>query len=184
MSLISSYWNGFIEKLEKNKDNDPVIYPLLKHAKIIKLTDDKITLSVVSPLPMIFRKRVNKIESVFFDHSQRKVEIEFIVKMPSKKTVDAPLLSFEPSIEDVFAKAGLNKNIVLTILLFPPQIKSLTRLLKPLLKNPGSAYNPLFLYGGVGVGKTHIAQSVAKKSWRRTEIKKYIFVPGIILLMN
>lgn len=30
-------------------------------------------------------------------------------------------------------------------------------------KNPGSAYNPLFLYGGVGVGKTHLVHAVANR---------------------
>jgi len=109
MSLISSFWDGFIEKLEINKKNNPVMYPLLKYAKPIELTDNKITLSVDSPGAQEFlEKRSKEIETAFFNHSKKRIEIKFLVKIPSKKSVTLPLLTFEPSIEDVFVNRKHN----------------------------------------------------------------------------
>lgn len=180
MSLLSSYWEGFVKKLvEENKDKRSVIPSLLNQAKIIELTDDKITLSVASPGAYDFlEKRTDKIEADFFNHSQKKIEIEFIVKIPSKKTVVAPLLSFEPSIEDVFVKAGLNKKYSFDNFAVSTSNQVAYAAAQAVVENPGSAYNPLFLYGGVGVGKTHIAQSVAKKILEEDRNKKIYFCPG------
>lgn len=179
MSLISSFWDGFIEKLGKNKENNQVVYPLLKQAKIIKLEENKITLSVNSPGAQEFlEKRINKIEDDFFNHSQKRTEIEIVVKIPSKKNVVSPLLSFEPSIEDVFAKSGLNRKYNFENFAVSTTNQVAYAASQAVVKNPGSAYNPLFLYGGVGVGKTHIAQSVAKKILEADKNKRVYFCPG------
>ncbi len=45
-------------------------------------------------------------------------------------------------------------------------------------KNPGSAYNPLFLWGGVGVGKTHLMQAIAHEILKTHPHFKIIFCPG------
>ncbi|MBI5123687.1 chromosomal replication initiator protein DnaA [Candidatus Roizmanbacteria bacterium] len=180
MSLLSSFWDGFIEKLEKNKENNPVTYPLLKYANPIKFTENKIIVSVDSLVAQEFlAKRTIEIENAFFNHSQKKVEIEFIIKPPSnKKKVDSPLLSFEPSIEDIFAKSGLNNKYSFDNFAVSSTNQVAYAASQAVAKNPGSAYNPLFLYGGVGVGKTHLSQSVAKKILEADKNKKIYFCPG------
>ncbi|MFA6081271.1 MAG: chromosomal replication initiator protein DnaA [Patescibacteria group bacterium] len=179
MSLLSSYWDGFIEEIGEKEGKNSVMPSLLKQAKIVESTEDEIILTVVSQGAYDFlEKRINKIESDFFEHSQKKAQIKFIIKTPSKKKVTPPLLSFEPSIEDVFVRSGLNKKYNFDNFAVSTSNQVAYAAVQAVVNNPGSAYNPLFLYGGVGVGKTHIAQSVAKKILEADSTKKVYFCPG------
>lgn len=45
-------------------------------------------------------------------------------------------------------------------------------------QNPGKNYNPLFLWGGVGVGKTHLMQAVGHEILRKNPRAKIIYAPG------
>ncbi len=179
MSLLSSFWNEFIEKLGKSKQNNPVMYPLLKHANPIELTENKIIVSVDSQGAQEFlAKRSSEIETALFGHSQKKMEIEFVIKSPSKNKVNSPLFSFEPSVEDIFTRSGLNNKYNFENFAVSSTNQVAYAASQAVVKNPGSAYNPLFLYGGVGVGKTHLAQSVAKKILEADKNKKIYFCPG------
>jgi len=43
-------------------------------------------------------------------------------------------------------------------------------------QNPGTSYNPLFIYGGVGLGKTHLAHALGNEVWRQApgRVVRYI----------
>ncbi len=45
-------------------------------------------------------------------------------------------------------------------------------------KNPGQVYNPLFVYGGVGLGKTHLLQAVGNEVVKNFSQKKIKYIPS------
>ncbi len=51
-------------------------------------------------------------------------------------------------------------------------------------ENPGYAYNPLFIYGGVGLGKTHLIQAIGNKIASDPKKKKVKYIPSEKLISN
>ena len=43
-------------------------------------------------------------------------------------------------------------------------------------KNPGIAYNPLLIYGGVGLGKTHLMKAIGYSIFQSTSYKNVIYI--------
>lgn len=43
-------------------------------------------------------------------------------------------------------------------------------------KNPGTSYNPFLIYGGVGLGKTHLMQSIGNRVWQTDAKAKVICI--------
>ena len=45
-----------------------------------------------------------------------------------------------------------------------------------IIKDPGSSYNPLFIYGGTGLGKTHLIQAIGNEIKKNDSRKKIYYV--------
>lgn len=51
-------------------------------------------------------------------------------------------------------------------------------------ENPGYTYNPLFIYGGVGLGKTHLIQAVGNKITNNLKKKRVKYIPSEKFVSN
>ena len=49
-------------------------------------------------------------------------------------------------------------------------------------QSPARTYNPLFIYGGVGLGKTHLMQAVGQQVWSKKKNTKVIYVSSELFI--
>ena len=179
MSLLSSVWNEFLEKTGQDKPRPPVLNSILKQVTPTELTEEKIVLSCENQGTRLFLEpKKAEVEREVSLHFKKNLLVEFVIAPPKKKKIESPLLSFEPRPEDLYTKSGLNHKYSFDNFAVSSTNQVAYAAATAVVNNLGSAYNPLFLYGGVGVGKTHLAQATAKKILEKDSSKKIYFCPG------
>ena len=142
------------------------------------MTDSTIKLSCDNNGFAIFlKKKIPLIEQRLFEFSNKKIGVEIVVVAKQRKK-QAPLLGFEPNIDDVFYKAGLISNFRFNNFAVSSSNQVAYAAAQAVVKQMAKAYNPLFIYGGVGVGKTHLAQAIARSVLENNPRKKVLFCPG------
>lgn len=181
MSLLSSFWNQFLEYVEKDKKREPFALPLLKQLVLMEITEEKIVLACDNQgLKSYLERKLSDLEKVISDFTQKKIKAELVVeiKKRSLKKEVPPLLAFESSFDNALLRAGLHSKYRFENFAVSSTNQVAFAAAQAVADSPGTTYNPLFLYGGVGVGKTHISQAIARKILEKWSEKKILFCPG------
>lgn len=103
--------------------------------------------------------------------------------------------SQSPTVEELFSQANINDNVFDRLKVRSSQIglrqdytfesfavsssnEMAHAAATAVANNPGTSYNPLFLYGGVGVGKTHLIHAVAHHILKNNPESEIIYASG------
>ena len=116
------------------------------------------------------------------------VTIEYIVqpkdktgKKPTAQVIDSLFEEPEPSSNVEYSKepplpSNLNPKYTFDSFIVGSKNRLAHAAARAVAEKPGTLYNPLYFYGGVGLGKTHLMQAVGNEVMRREPQKRVIYV--------
>ncbi|MGB9911485.1 MAG: chromosomal replication initiator protein DnaA [Microgenomates group bacterium] len=118
--------------------------------------------------------------------TDKKTSLVFLVRQKPKTTKitnEKPAPLFEKpeeksEVKEAIRKAGLREDFTFDNFAVSSTNQMAYAAAQAVVKSPGKAYNPLFLYGGVGVGKTHLMQAIGNAILVKNPKTKLVYCTG------
>jgi len=118
--------------------------------------------------------------------TRKKNDLVFTVKQTPQKTENKKNLAtplFEkseerPEVIEAITQVGLKPDFNFDTFAVSSTNQMAYAAAQAVVKSPGKAYNPFFLYGGVGVGKTHLMQAVGNAILVKNPRTKLVYCTG------
>ena len=167
MIIIEKNWDQILEKVKEDYEITNVAFNTwLKPLKIYSVEDNKITLLVTNEsiaVTLIRKKYALPLQVVIEEMTGEPYEIDFVMQgqVPQKKAAAAPLNKKPGNISKEENHSNLNPNYTFDSFVVGNNNRFAHSASLAVAEQPGEIYNPLFLYGGVGLGKTHLMHSIA-----------------------
>lgn len=190
---IENIWNLTQAHLSKEMKG-PSFQTWIKPSKLINITDSTAIIAVKNEFNKNFLKQsyIDKISSAIERVIRKKIEVEIIVKSDLK--LDSFISSIanlqETEIQEIKKqennpayfdhtfkfRTNLNPSYTFESFVVGPHNQFCHAAALAISESQNEQYNPLFIYGGVGLGKTHLAHAIANYTLEQNNTKniKYL----------
>ena len=180
-------WSEILSELGDVARKDPY----LKQAKPTELTEDELTVSVSTPITRdeIEKRFLPDINRLLIPRLGQDKALNIIVRPNTPKrstdpttepmTDSTPLLPTSDTTSDQESpqsETGLNPQYTFDRFIVGTSNRLSHAAAVAVSENPGKSYNPLFFYGGVGLGKTHLLHAIGNHIQEHTMNLKVVYV--------
>jgi chromosomal replication initiator protein len=185
---LQDFWNETLSQLKSDMDEGEFSF-VFSSLQFESSSANKITLSVPSAF---FREQLKgkylglleeKLEeltgqNIEFAFSLRKAEAPAKTKAPepTREEAEVPRVAKAPAPRK--AHVQLNADYTLENYVVGKNNEFAYSCAVSISKDPGNTYNPFFLYGGVGLGKTHLIQALGNAIHKNNEKAVITYLPA------
>lgn len=187
-----SIWLRARELIKKELNNEQVFNIWFEPIKFLSSTEDSLTLEVQNKFfkDMLLDRYVRLINSSIEKSCGKEMALEFSLKedhaeQPAKRTQPADAQKsqgakafwpFARDKQDTGKEVGLNSKYTFESFVVGPSNRFAHAASTAVCDSPAKAYNPLFIYGGVGLGKTHLMHAIGHRALQKYPKTKILYI--------
>ena len=180
MHVIQEKWPEILNMVRTEHDLSPIAFTTwLEPLQVYKVEGNTVTIIVPSGtigVDYINKRYLLPLQVAIVEATGKNYQISLVLPEDIQDEIQETVKEEDSALNENIVKAGLNPRYTFDTFVVGSNNKMAHAASLAVAESPGEAYNPLFIYGGVGLGKTHLMHSIAHFVLQKNPNAKVLYV--------